>query len=254
MIAIAKYTFLSHFRNKIFLILILFGFILLSSGLLLGILSQEQEIRMLIDLGLVAIEKLSLLTSVFLMVNLILEEMESKTIYLVLTRSISRGGYLWGRFLGTMASTLISILIMVAAHLLLLWMKGWNFQDGALYFLALFTSFEKIFLISSLTLFFTLFSSSNVVALTFTFFFWILGHFALELKFLIQSVKNDWAQQCLNIFYHLIPHFQYLNARDLWTLFFEKLPSLVLQGTLYTFSYSALALGLALFVFKKKEF
>ncbi len=254
MIAIAKYTFLSHFRNRIFLVLILFGFILLAASLLLGLLSQEQELRMLIDLGLVAIEKLTLLTSVFLMVNLLLEEMESKTIYLVLTRAVSRGEYLLGRFLGTLLSTFVCVLIMVSAHLILLVLKGWQFEEGLLYFLSIFTSFEKVFLISSLALFFSIFSSSNIVALTFTFFFWVLGHFALELKFLIQSVQNEFLKFFINIFYHLIPHFQYLNARDLWTLFSDRWLSLTIQGTLYTLSYSALAFGLALFVFKKKEF
>ena len=88
--SIAAYTLIGNARNRIFLVLVLFGILLIASSILLAILGQEQGVRMLVDLGLSAIEFLSFLTAVFLVSNLILEEMESRTIYLVLTRSVSR--------------------------------------------------------------------------------------------------------------------------------------------------------------------
>ncbi|OGR53654.1 MAG: hypothetical protein A3I11_08940 [Elusimicrobia bacterium RIFCSPLOWO2_02_FULL_39_32] len=254
-LSIAKYTFISNFRNKIFLVLLIFGFLLLASSILLGLLSQEQEVRMLVDLGLTCIEKLSLLTAVFLMVTLVLEEMDSRTIYLVLTRSISKKGYLFGRFLGTMSSVLACVLLMAAAHLFLILFKGWNLkEEGLLYFLSLFMSFEKVILISSLALFFSLFSSSALVSIAFTFFFWILGHFAMELKFLATSVSSEFSKLIFKGFYFLIPHFQYLNARDLWLTVLDRLPIFIVYGTLYTALYSSFALTLAILVFRKKEF
>lgn len=253
--SIARYTFISNFRNRIFLVLILFGMLLIASSTLLGLLSQEQEIRMLLDLGLVSIEKLSLVTAVFLMVTLLLEEMESKTVYLVLTRAVSKVEYILGRFLGTMFSTFSCVLLMVFAHVILLYFKGWDFRkEGVLYLLSVVMSFEKVFLISALALFFSLFSSSALTALAFTFFFWILGHFAMELKFLAGSVQNDLAKTVFKFFYFLIPHFQYLNARDLWFHVSGRLTYFVVFGSLYTLLYSALSLVLAVLVFQKKEF
>lgn len=253
-LSIARYTFIGTFRNKIFWILILFGFMMLGSSILFGLLSQEQEIRMLVDLGLATIEILTFIAAVFLMVNLVLEEAESKTIYLVLTRSVEKREYLLGKFLGAIAALLVCMIIMTAGHLILLAAKGWKFTDGTLYAFSIFASFEKIFLISSLTLFFSLFSSSAIAALVFSFFFWILGHFALELRFLASEIHSESLRWLVKGIYLLIPHFQYLNARDLWVAVSNELPQFIIRGTLYTIAYSACLFLLTLMVFRKKEF
>ena len=253
--SIAKYTFVSNFRNRIFWVLILFGLLLLASSVLFGLLGQEQEIRMLVDLGLAAIEILSFLVAVFLMVNLILEEMESKTIYLVLTRAISKIEYLLGKFLGALTSLSVCLIIMTLAHFLLLYLKGWKFQEeGLLYLLTIFMSFEKLLLISALALFFSLFSSSGLTAMVFSFFFWTLGHFAMELKFLSNEIQNQFSKWLIKGIYFLIPHFQYLNARDLWIAVSDRLSSFVIEGSLYTLFYSSFLLALSFAIFRKKEF
>ncbi len=254
-LSLARYTFLSSVRNRIFLVLILFGAILLSASVLLSILGQEQEIRILTDLGLASIEVLALFTAIFLMVNLVLEQIDQRTIYLVLTRAISRLEYLLGSYLGTLAAIFACVAIMTAFHAGILLMKGWKIQqDGLLYFVSVFTSFEKIILISALGLFFSLFSTSAVAALVFTFFFWILGHFAIELKFLAGRIESRALKGFFKFIYTLIPHFQYLNARDLWISYREHFTQLTVEGTLYTALYSAAALCLAYLAFRKKEF
>lgn len=253
--AIARYSFVGSFRNRIVLVLLLFGLIVLGSSTLFGLLSQEQELRMLEDLGLAAIELLAVLVAVFLMVNLLLEEMESRTVYLILTRSVSRLEYLLGRFSGTVLSVLASMAIMTSALLVLLLAKGWSWhEDGALFLVSVLMSFEKVVLISALALFLSLASSSAVVSLVFTFFLWTLGHFAVELRFLDQQLHGSAVRALFEAAYWLIPHFQYMNARDLWIVAAGRLPAFLAQGTLYCVVYSALALSLALLVFRKKEF
>ena len=253
--SLARYTFLGNIRNRIFLVLILFGGVLLSASVLLSILGQEQAIRILTDLGLASIEILALFTAIFLIVNLILEQIEQRTIYLVLTRAISRLDYLLGSYLGTLAAIFVCVAIMTLIHLGILFLNGWKIQqDGVMYFTSVFMSFEKIVLISALGLFFSLYSSSAVAALVFTFFFWTLGHFAVELKFLAEKIQNGALKAFFKFIYYLIPHLQYMNARDLWISYQDRFTALSLQGTLYTVLYSAVALSLAYAAFRKKEF
>ncbi len=254
-IDIGKYTVIANLRNRLFLVLILFGLLVLGSSALLSILGQEQQIRILMDLGLASIEVLTLFTVTFLMVQLILEEIESKTIYLILTRAVPKPIYLIGRLAGTLTSVYLAAIIMLAIHSTLLFIKGWKVADGMnLYYLSFFMSMEKIFLISALALFFSLFSSSGVVSWIFTFFFWVLGHFAMEFKYLIEQIKNPISATVFKAIYLIIPHFQYLNARDLWISVGDRLPSFIVQGSLYTLVYGFLAFSLALYLFKKKEF
>ena len=173
-LSIASYTFISHLRNRVFLILVLFGFLILGASVLFGLLGQEEEIRILLDFGLSSIEVLAALTSVFLMIQLVLEEIETRSIYLIIIRPIHRFQYLLGRLSGTLASIFVCMGFMIFAHLALLIFKGWSFQDqGFLYLLSVVTSFEKVILISIIALFLSLACSSSVVALVFTFFFWV---------------------------------------------------------------------------------
>lgn len=254
-LTVARYTFIGTFRNRISWVLLLFGLLIMGASLLLGLLSQEQEMRMLLDLGLAAIEILSLLIAVFIMVNLILDEMKSRTIYLVLTRSLNRAEYLTGKFLGASSAVLVCVVLMTFIHLVILYFKGWHLKDGGiLYFCSVFMSFEKIVLISALTVLFSLISSSEVVALVFAFFFWTLGHFSMELKFLAQQITNHYLKLLFKGIYILIPHFQYLNARDLWVAVHDRFGSFVIEGTLYVSIYTAFAVFMATLAFRKKEF
>jgi ABC-type transport system involved in multi-copper enzyme maturation permease subunit len=252
---IARYTFTENLRNRLFWILVLFGGLMIGSSILLSVLGQDQEIRMLLDMGLASTEFLLLLASVFLMVRLVLEEMESKTIYLILTRSVRKSEYLLGRFSGAIASLFVCFAVMTLLHLAVLFIKGWKpGTDGFLYMVSSLMIFEKIILISAAALFFALFSSSGVVASVFSLFLWILGHFSMEIKFLGGEITNGGAKMLAKFIYFLVPHFQYMNARDLWVTAQDRLLNFFMQGTLYTLLYSTLCLLLALIFFKKKEF
>jgi ABC-type transport system involved in multi-copper enzyme maturation permease subunit len=180
--SIAYYTFIESVRNKIFYLLILFGVVVIGVSLLLSALGGEQQQRVLLDMGLGAIEFFALVTVIFAAVTLVLEEMESKTIYLVLTRPVSRITYLTGRYLGLLCAVYCGIALMAVIHSAVLLLKGWPFSGR--YLLALTLSAEKITIIGSLALFFSLFSTSAVSSLSFTLFFWILGHFSEEIRFL----------------------------------------------------------------------
>ncbi len=253
--SVARFTLISNFRNRIFWILVLFGVMILGSSVLFGMLGQEQEQRMLMDLGLASIEFLSFLAAVFLMVNLILEEVESKSIYLVLTRAISRHEYLAGKFIGALSSVALCYISMSIVHLAVLLAKGWRFSpDGNLYLISLILSFEKIILISSISLFLSLFASSGVTAMVFTFFIWITGHFVMEMRFLISRIDDTATRWVFKAVYYMIPHFQFLNARDLWSLVSGKWLSFVLEGTGYALLYSAIVFAGSILLFRRKEF
>ena len=71
---------------------------------------------MILDLGLATIETISFLSTVFAAVNLVLEEMESRTLYLILTRPVARAIFIIGRFLGLIAIMTCAFLLMAGAH------------------------------------------------------------------------------------------------------------------------------------------
>jgi len=250
-LGIARYTFTEIFRNKVYYVLVLFAFVLVGAALLLGALGGEQKNRMIIDFGLVSIEAFTLLVAVFAAVTLVLEEMESKTLYLVLSRPVARYEFVLGRYLGLLLLLTATFLFMASSHMALLHVEHISIDSG--YALSLLYSWEKIVLITAIGMAFSLFATSTVSAVAFTFFFWIMGHFSSEIHFLAQKTSKPLLTALFNAFYYLAPNFQVMNLRDL--------PSASLAGSGwlwpaagYGICYTVSCLAVVILLFRKKEF
>src|ERR1700687_3506445 len=212
-LGIARYTFIEILRDKMWYVVVLFFGILILSTLLLENLAVEQRARMMTDLGLACIELIALLSTVFAAVTLVLKEMESRTLYLILTRPVARSAFVIGRFAGLVAIMTCAYLAMAAmrASLLSLVQAPLDVRDA----LSLLFSWEKIVVITAVALVFSLFSTSTASAVTFTFFFWIMGHFSTEILFLARKTSQPLVLGVCKLFYYLFPNFQIMNIRDL---------------------------------------
>lgn len=250
-LSIAHYTFIENIRNKVFYVLILFGVVIIGASVLLAALGGQNVSRILVDLGLGSIEFLALIIVVFSAVTLVLEEMESKTIYLVLTRPVSRYTYLIGRFIGLLGAVFCGMLLMSIIHLAILFLYKWHFTIR--YPLALFMSAGKIAVIGSLATFFAIFSTSAISAISFTVFLWILGHFSGELIFLSGKLTSVAFKAAFKITYYLAPNLQYFNLRDFWDIPAVS-PAWFWTAGAYALAYSAFYLALTLVMFRRKEF
>jgi len=249
-LSIAVYTLRQNIRNRIYYILVFFATVLIFVYFLLSVLGGEESLRIILDFGLTTIEFFALLLVIFSGVSLILEEIESKTVYLVLVRPIPKWYYIIGRYFGLVLSTYIGMIIMYLIHCAVLFCKGWSFDINYLY--SVISSFMKIAIIGSLAVFFSLFSTSSASSLVFTFFLWLLGHFTSEIKFLIKKAGAPLLKILLEIFYFIIPNLQYFNWRDF--LGSGLAPSWLLIAFLYGASYCLIFLILSIILFNKKEF
>lgn len=251
MLSVAYYTYVENIRNKIFYVIVLFGIVITGASILMAAISGQQNLRVLLDFGLGSIEFFALLTIGFAAVTLILEEIQSKTIYLVLTRPVSKTKYLCGRFVGLLLAVFSGMAAMALIHLLILFLNGWHFTLR--YFLALGLSGEKIMVIGALAMFFSLFSTSAVSSISFTVFFWILGHFSHEINFLADRSKDMATKVIGKMVYYLVPNMQYFNLKDFWDV-----PNIVgswaAVSFIYGISYSAVFIFLCLWLLRYKEF
>jgi len=132
--AIVRYTFTQHLRSRMYLVIGLFGFILLLGALVVSSLATIQRVRLFLDAGLAGIEALALVTAIFTTVHLVLEEMESRSIYLMLAHPLKRSQYIAGRYIGTLGAVGAGVAVMAALHLGGLFLIGW--QWDAMYLVA----------------------------------------------------------------------------------------------------------------------
>jgi ABC-type transport system involved in multi-copper enzyme maturation permease subunit len=252
LIAIAGITLKEHIRNRIYLTVVLFGLLLIGGGAIISSLAVEEQVRMMLDMGLGGIEFLALLAVVFVTVNLVLQEMENRGLYLVLSHPVPRWQYIVGRYLGTVAALAAGIFLMGCLHVGSLLLSGWSWEWS--YAIALSICILKIAVVASLALLVSLITTSTSSAMTLTGFLWVMGHFTSELKFIGEKSANPLIKAGLQFFQYVSPNFAYLNYRDFWHATLQPPAGWFAWMACYALSYIAVTLFLTSWAFSKKEF
>lgn len=249
--AVFTYTFREHVRHKVWLSAALFGLVLITGGLVISALAQDERARMMLDLGLAANELIALVSVVFLTVHLILAEIESRAVFLILTHPVKRWHYLLGRFLGTLAAVGAGMAAMGLFHWGLLRLLGWG--GGGSYALAWACSFAKTAMMGALALLLSLALTSEAAAMSFAGFFWILGHFTAEIRFVAEKSGSPLLRTALLAFSRAAPDFAALNYRDAWHAGLPAAPWAAAAAA-YALAYCAACFLLSVQVFEQKEF
>jgi len=246
---ITGHSLRENYKNKFFFLFVIFTGVLIYASLLAGVMAVDEEARMLTDTGLALMELMTLAYSVLSAASAITREIETKTIYLVFSRPVSRPAYLAGKAGGLYAASALMLVVMALIHLSLIYSRG--FTPPPFYFKAVFFIWCKMLMISSITLFVSLFTTSTFSAVSIAGILWTLGHFTSEAKFLVARSSGA-AALALGAGAYLTPDFQLFNARDLGAAApppaapgFLAAYLLVWMAAPYLFSFA---------LFRKKEF
>jgi Cu-processing system permease protein len=118
LIAVARNTYLESVRQKLFVSLLVFGFLLMASALILKDISIQQDAKILMDVGLASIEFFGSLVAIFIGADIVSRDIERRTVHLLLVKPLSRTEFVIGRFLG-LGATLLSCVGLMAIGLVL---------------------------------------------------------------------------------------------------------------------------------------
>lgn len=249
---IVFYSIKENFRTKIYLVILLFSVVLVFIGfLLMGLSGFEQPQRILVNTGVATIEVFCLVLILLNSIGLFLQEVENKTIYLILSKPISRTKYIIGKYIGLLIVAFLSIFLMCFIHLIFIKIAKWYVTKE--YFLTIFTIFLKIGMIASVAIFFALVMTSQVASVIVSLLLWIVGHFSSEFIFIVEKIKIKGIQIFLKIMYYIFPNFQYYNIKDyLDSVDFVSKFSLT-KGLIYWIIYNIICISLACILFRKKD-
>lgn len=249
--AVFAYTLKEHLRHRVWISSAIVGLVLAAGSVAVAALGHAERGRLMLDLGLAANETVALAMCAFLSVHLILQEIESRAVFLILSRPVPRWRYLVGRFLGTLAAVALGMAAMGALHWLLL--QAFGGAPLLRYLAAWCCSLGKVAVTGALALLLSLALTSEAAAMAFTAFFWALGHFSAEMRFLADRSGSALMKSALVAFSHAAPDFAHFNYRDFWH---GAAPGAdwALWAALYALAYCAACLALAAQVFEQKEF
>lgn len=172
-LAIARITLKEALRDKLLHVAALFGTLLIGATLLLGGLSAGSDLKIIQDFGLGTLNALLIILAVFLGSRLISRDLEQRIVYTLLSKPISRGQFLTGKYLGCSAALLCLLVLL----------------GGLFYAVMLFTTrrFDPIYLgpmllfgleamvMLGLTLLFTT-MTSPMLSILYAMGFYALGH------------------------------------------------------------------------------
>lgn len=238
-------------RARFIALVALFGGVLVYMSVLLGVLAGDVELRVLFDMGLAVVEVMTCGAAAYCAATGLIQEMEQKTLYLILSRPVPRASFLFGRYLGTVAAAGTAAAAMLGAQAALLLAKGWT--PSAELALAFWGVLLKLIVTGAAATLLALISTSVLSAMTMTAIVWILGHFVGEIRFLSER-SSGFVTGLIAPAAYVLPNFALLNYRDRLHIPGAGLGEPLLWGFLYAVTYAAVCLGLTAALFRRREF
>lgn len=228
-----KYTYIEIYKSKV-----LISTFLASLGIvLITYIASEFTYgvpkRVIIDLGLGCISFVSVIISVLMGSNLIAQEIENRTIYMILSRPISRVNFLIGKVLGLSGIIVTNIFVLSITTLSFYYLMDGEFSS-LIFWSILYSIIEAIICLNLVVLFSLL--TNQVLSVIFTFSLYIVGHSFESFKELMSLSNSFLIDLLLKMYNFFIPNFSKLNIKD-FILYKNDISMDYLLGT---FSYGIL--------------
>jgi ABC-type transport system involved in multi-copper enzyme maturation permease subunit len=243
-------TFIESVRDRILIILIVLGLLLMASAKIIQPLALGEESKIIKDLGLSAINLVSVLIAIFVGGRLIYKEIEKRTIYIVLSKPVRRWEFILGKFFGLLLVLFVSLLILAIGFFIVLLLT--NIRADFTLLLPLLLLIFQLAIITALAIFFSTFVTP-IGASIFTFILYFIGHLTRDLKAFAAMVKNPVITFIANLFYYLLPNLANFNIKGMVVHNVPIPPSVLLLTILYGILYSAGLLFLSVLFFQRKD-
>lgn len=237
-------------REKIFYGLLFIGSFFLLSSVILQEMVVGEKYKVFKDIGLLSPSITGVLFITIVGANIIAKEINAKTLYVILSKPLSKGGYIISNFLALilLSSTIIIAISFVGWLFLLINGENWlyGFLVGA-YFL-----FFELFLLSSISIFLSTFLSPYLSMVT-LFIIYIAGHSLSNAIQLSQYAKNPPLQIFLRFLSYIFPNLELFNFKInlVYNLPYPKI-SFVFSPA-YSIVYSLIFISLAILIFSKRD-
>lgn len=249
---IIKNVFWEVIRDRILYIILLFFIIMLANLWLTPELAASTEDKIILDVGLAAMNLLSLIITVFISTGLVNKEIEKRTVYLLVAKPISKAELIIGKHLGLSAVLGVLIAAMTVIYLILL---SWNqipYPAGSLVVNSLFLWFQ-LSLMTAVGIVFGVFTSSLLATLL-TFGVYLMGMFSRDLVELGRLTENPGIEQVMTGLYVVLPDLMRLDLKN--DAVYGQIPYLpeLFTNISYGLIYTILLLSISIGIFSQREF
>lgn len=247
---IAQNTFKETVRNRV-----MFNILLFAVGMVLVIMvisnwTMDQQAKILKDFGLAAISIFGLLIALFVGVRTIYQEIEKHTVFMLVSKPISRWQIIVGKYLGLAITILVNIiaitLCLFAVDYFIEHTIDWGLLSGILLILL------EIYLVIAFAVFFSTFTSPLLSAV-FTLIVFVIGHLAPSIRLYTQLRPDDAGNSILLAVYTILPNLENFNIKTAVVEHLSLPPNTIINAVLYGVCYISILLVLTSLIFEKKD-
>ncbi len=249
--ALALNGFREARRNRVTTVVAAFAILLLISSTLVNQVTVHTYDRVLTDFGLSTMAMLLIGLAVFLSCGLIPQEIERKTIFLVVSRPMSRSLFLLSRLTGNLISLFLLQLAMTLVFFFELWL--YNAPVTSSVVASLIGLSAELVVVTAVGFLFSTFSSQLISALI-TVGIIFAGHLAGDVYRVATKSASVAIQTIGKASYYLVPNLDRLNFRDQAALAAEVSARAVAESVALGLGYATLLIIIASIVFERRDF
>jgi ABC-type transport system involved in multi-copper enzyme maturation permease subunit len=205
--------------------------------------------RVIVDVGLASINIISVFIAVFLGIGLLNREMERRTLYLLLTKPVSRSYVVLGKYLGLLLTLTVNVLSLTVGLVFVLWMMAVPVTAGLLQ--AALATYLECAVVTAISMVFSAFTSATLSAMC-TLALFVIGHNVSTLR-VVADKSEEVIRAVMTGITYVLPDLEHFNLRS-HAVHEAAVPAinvLLLAG--YASVYAALLLGLAIVLFKRRD-
>jgi Cu-processing system permease protein len=244
-LTLASVTIREAIRQKLAVNLLVFAVALVSASFLISTLTFGEQYRVIVNIGLSAMEIFGTLIAVFLGAGLIAGDVQRRTVYPIVAKPVSRAQYVAGRYAGLVATTSLNLAVMAVFFMgvLAFYLDGLAFLRETPILVTIGGIALQLAMIAAVAVLFSTFTTPTLSAI-FTLSLVVVGHVASDLV-------RYWSKQGEGLgllgkaIYVVVPNLEALNFKEAM-VYKDALPAgpvalAFLYGVLYAVGVAAVA-------------
>lgn len=247
---ISYYTFKEIIKSKVLVNVLILGLLQLLVTYIAYSFTYGEPSRVALDFGIGTLNLSAIGIAIFMGVGLLSDEIENRTVYMIISRPVSRSSFILGRLLGLLSILIVNIVTLSVISLLLYFITGGDFQPLILWtiFATLLESMIVLIIVSLLSML-----TSKTLSVLLTILIYILGN-AIDAAKLLEFVKiRPLLGHILDAYHFLLPGFYKFNFKP-YLLYKQSLSIEYLTTSIgYGLLYAIGLVFLSLYVFNKKD-
>lgn len=247
---IARFTLLGYLKERVLLVVLIFGFVLTLSSYALAPLAVGAQHKIVIDVGLASISIFGILLVVLLGAGSYSREKERGILPNILAKPISRVDFVLGKYLGTVFAIWAVMAAMAVVYVVVAMLGKVALRPTI--FLALYLSAIEAALVTAVLTFFASFTTPLLSSFL-TLCVFVAGHLSKDLFAFAEQFGHAFFRAASFVGYFVLPNLSLFNVRAEAVHDLPVLDRYSSSVTMYAAFYILTLLFLSSVIFRHKD-